>query len=163
MKFPAKVSTSDLAVLLGVAERTIGKLLDKKILRRSVGGGFDVVDAIQSFVAYREGVVAAEHGIGSYGRSRAELYLEKARMARMQREKLEGELLPANEVLAGWSAIFAKVKARMLAIPSKCAPRLVGLKTAAEAKAVIEPEVYEALTDASNIEIRVVGRGGKTA
>jgi phage terminase Nu1 subunit (DNA packaging protein) len=100
--------------------------------------------------------------MGAYGKARTDFTQERAQLVRMQRQRLQGELISANEVRAGWSAIFARVKARMLAIPSKCAPRLVGLKTAAEAKAIVEPEVYEALQDASNIEIRVIGRGRET-
>jgi phage terminase Nu1 subunit (DNA packaging protein) len=155
MKFPVKISTSELAVVLGINERTVGKLVGKKILRREARGCFDLTDALQAYLAYREGLVAAEHGSGTYGKARAQLYLERARMARLKREEIEGELLPSSKVLAGWSAILANVKARMLAIPSKCAPRLVGLKSAAEAKAIIETEVYEALEEASSIEIRV--------
>ena len=50
MKFPVKISTSDLATVLGVNERTITKLVDKKTLRHEARGCFDLVDATQSYV-----------------------------------------------------------------------------------------------------------------
>ena len=100
MNLPTKISTSGLATLLSVNERTIGKLADKKVLRREARGVFDLVDAVAAYVAHREAVVAAENGVGDYGKARAQLYLERARAARIKREQLEGALVKVADVIA---------------------------------------------------------------
>jgi phage terminase Nu1 subunit (DNA packaging protein) len=151
MNLPRKVSTSGLATLLSVDERTVGKLVAKKILVREARGTFDVVDSIAAFIAHREAVVAAEHGVGAYGKARAQLYLERARAARMKREELEGALLPAGDVLAFNVGIVSVARNRMLAIPSKLAAQLVGIRTAGAAEALVRAEIYEALEGLSKL------------
>jgi len=131
--------------------RTITKLVDKKILRRESRGTFDTVDAVAAYVAHREAVVAAEQGAGDYGRARAQLYLERARAARIKREELEGALVPVAKILAFNTAIVGLAKNRLLGVPSKIAPRLVGLKTAAEGEALVRAEVYEALEELARL------------
>ena len=71
----------------------------------------------------------------------------------MERSRLRGELLPANEVRAGWSQIVAQVKMRLLAIPSKIAARLAVTRTAAECKALVDVEIREALEALATIPI----------
>jgi hypothetical protein len=103
VKFPIRISTTDLAIVLGVNKRTLSKLVDKKVLCRESRGCFDLADAVQAYVAHREGVVAAEHGVGTFGKARAQLYLERARAARIKREELEGILAPVAEMRAAMS------------------------------------------------------------
>ena len=47
--------------------------------------------------------------------------------------------------------IVSLVKNRLLGVPTKVAPRLVGLKNAAEAEALVRAEVYEALTEIARL------------
>jgi hypothetical protein len=154
MKFPVKISTGDLAQVIGVNERTITKLVCKKILRREARGCFDLTDAVQDYVTHREGIVAAEYGVGTYGKARAQLYLEKARAARIRREELEGTLAPVSEWRALLTSLAAVMRNRVLAIGPKTATRLVRLNSAAEAQAIVSAECREALEELSRVEIR---------
>ena len=47
---------------------------------REARGLFDICDSVHRFVAHREAVVAQEHGVGAYGKARADVYVERARM-----------------------------------------------------------------------------------
>ena len=47
--------------------------------------------------------------------------------------------------------IVTLVKNRLLGVPTKVAPRLVGLKTAAEGEALVRAEVYEALAELARL------------
>jgi hypothetical protein len=153
MNFPPKVSTSALAKLLSVNERTITKLVEKKVLRREARGTFDTIESIAAFVAHRESIVAAEHGVGVYGKARAQLYLERAKTARIHREKLEGELLPRDEVLAMMTHTFTVIKTRLLGIGAKIASRLAVERTPGGCARLVHAEVYEALSELSTCEI----------
>ena len=131
--------------------KTIAKLVDKKVLRREARGVLDLVDAVAAFIAHREAVTAAEQGVGDYGKARAQLYLERARAARIKREQLEGSLVSVAKVIAFNVGIVSLVKNRLLGVPTKVAPRLVGLKTAAEAEALVRAEVHEALAEIARL------------
>jgi phage terminase Nu1 subunit (DNA packaging protein) len=150
--FPKTVSASDLSILLGVTVQRIGQLVDHKILRRE-GRGFNVADAVVAFIAHRESVVAAKHGVGDFGKARAALYLERARMARIKRETLEATLVPALEVIAFNTSIVGAVRSRMLSIPAKAASRLVGLKTASAAEVIVRAELIEGLEELSQLPL----------
>ena len=81
MAIPAKCGTDDLATLLGISVRRVTQLVEKKVLLREARGTFDVCDSVHRFIAHRETVVAQEHGVGAYGKARADVYVERARMS----------------------------------------------------------------------------------
>jgi phage terminase Nu1 subunit (DNA packaging protein) len=153
MEFPQKVSANDLATVLGIVPRTVGKLAEKGVLRREGYGVFDLSDAIQAYLAYRESVVAAEHGIGTFGKARAELTLERARLMRMKRQEAEGSLLPTKEVIAAGTAVMGVVRNRLLAVAPKLAPQLANVKSAAEVESILRPAIEEALEELASLEI----------
>jgi phage terminase Nu1 subunit (DNA packaging protein) len=154
MSFPREIATADLSLLLGITPRAVAKLVDRKILRKLARGTFDAADAVPAYIAFRESVVAEQYGLGEYGKARAQLYLERARMARIQRELLEGSVAPLAETRATWTTLAAAMVARLLAIPSKSAPRLVMSKSAGQAEAVVRAHISEALEDIHCCEIQ---------
>ena len=153
MAIPAKCGTDDLATLLGISVRRVTQLVEKKVLLREARGTFDVCDSVHRFIAHRETVVAQEHGVGAYGTARADVYVERARMMRLQREKLEGNLIPEEDAIEGWTRTLAVLKTQFLALPTKSAPYLVQLKTPAQAQNVLTPLVREILETIATAEI----------
>jgi phage terminase Nu1 subunit (DNA packaging protein) len=153
MEFPQKVSANDLATVLGIVPRTVGKLAEKGVLRREGYGVFDLTDAVQAYVAYRESVIAAEHGVGAFGKARAELTLERARLMRIKRQQAEGELLPTKEVIAAGTAVMAVVRNRLLSVAPKFAPQLVMVRSASEVESILRPAIEEALEELAGLEI----------
>ena len=112
-----------------------------------------ICDSVHRFIAHRETVVAQEHGVGAYGKARADVYVERARMMRLQREKLEGNLIPEEDAIEGWTRTLAVLKTQFLALPTKSAPYLVQLKTPAQAQNVLTPLVREILETIATAEI----------
>jgi phage terminase Nu1 subunit (DNA packaging protein) len=152
MGLPQKVSTSGLAAVLGITERAVTKLVDRKILHREARGCFDLADSVQAYIAHREAVVAAQHGMGAYGKARAELTLERARLMRLNREELEGRLVPVTEVITAGTAVATTIKTRVLGVAAKIAPQLINLRTPAQAQAIVYEANWEALDELSKIE-----------
>ena len=130
-------------------ERPIGKLVDKKVLRREARGTFDTVEAVAAYVAHRESVVAAEHGAGDYGRARTEWMQERARAAKIDRLEREGSLVSVEDVQTTVTTMFSAVKMYFLGTPTKLAPRLAGLPSVPAMQAVLEREVRQILTELS--------------
>ena len=120
---------------------------------RQARGTFDVCDSVHRFITHRKTVVAQEHGVGAYGKARADVYVERARMMRLQREKLEGNLIPEEDAIEGWTRTLAVLKTQFLALPTKSAPYLVQLKTPAQAQNVLTPLVREILETIATAEI----------
>jgi len=102
----------------------------------------------------------ASSSTASLTRARARLASNKAAIAEMQRRKLEGELVPVDEVDRAWAGMIAMARARLLAIPAKCAARVGMCKTTAEVATILRQEVHEALNELSRSGS---GHGGGTA
>ena len=87
MTIQAKCGRNDLSLLLGITPRRVTQLVDKKILLQEARGTFDICDSVHRFIAWRETIVAQEHGVGAYGKARAQLYLEKAPRKKKARKR----------------------------------------------------------------------------
>jgi phage terminase Nu1 subunit (DNA packaging protein) len=136
MTYAAKISAADLAAVLGISERRVNQLAAKKILTRE-NGLFDLAENVQAFVGFRERAVAAEFGETSFRAARTDLYREKAAMAKLDRAEREGKVLDVAEVRRAWITVATVVRNRLLGVAAKLAPRLVGVRSAAEAQAVV--------------------------
>lgn len=83
-----------------------------------------------------------------------ELNAERARLAHHQANKAElderetrGELVRADDVVRSVSDAFRRVRARMLSMPTKLTPIVLGSTDAVEVKDAIEAGVLEALAE----------------
>ncbi len=89
-----------------------------------------------------------------------DLVAERARLAheqwigqRLTNAAARRLLRPREEVTAAVQAAFSRVRARLLALPTKAAPQVVLLKTIAEVTALLTALVHEALQELSETEI----------
>jgi phage terminase Nu1 subunit (DNA packaging protein) len=149
--FPSHVSAADLARLFSVTRGAITKLVNKRVLRKKARG-FEVISSFASYLAYREGLVAAKHGGGPFGEARTRLLVEKANMAQLQREKMEGSAIPAPEVEERWTSTCAAIKNKFVGMPSKLAAQLATESTPAGCQKILRDEVNENLEDLSRGE-----------
>lgn len=60
-----------------------------------------------------------------------------------------GRLLDAEKVTEWWVRMITNAKTKILAIPTKAAPLVIGCKSPAQAKDVLEQHIHEALTELS--------------
>lgn len=153
---------------LFVSERRFYEMIDQRIITRCDPGDYDL-DRVrkQCFDHLRQ--VAA----GRAGNSDAALSAERARLAKQQADAQEmknstsrGDLLPREEVHVAVTGSFARVRTKMLAIPSKVAPLILGLGSVAEIRDKLTDVTHEALAElAATKVVRVSqdrgGRGGR--
>jgi DNA-binding transcriptional regulator YhcF (GntR family) len=81
----------------------------------------------------------------------------------MKNQAARGQLLPRAEVTAAVQSAFTRVRARMLALPTKAAPQVASLRTLAEIKTVLTELVHEALRELSETEVVALAEGGAPA
>ena len=91
---------------------------------------------------------------------KARLMKAKADIAEMEAERLAGDLVPTAEVEAAWTEIMARVRARMLAVPSRAAPMAIGQPSIEAAHEVIETFVHEALAELAATEVDGIAAAG---
>ena len=99
---------------------------------------------------------------------RARLAKEQADKTAMDNAKLRGEMIPVAAVRELLERILIVFKTHILAIPSKLAPLVLGLKTTAEARDAIDEHLHGALNELSRLSVSNLGSasgpsGSKTA
>lgn len=74
---------------------------------------------------------------------------EEADALAMKNAQARGELIPRETFHIMVTSAFARVRARLLAMPSKLAPLVDGLSTPAEVQSLIKDSVHDALSELS--------------
>ena len=93
-----------------------------------------------------------------FGNKVLDLQAERARLAKEQADKtamengrLRGELAPVGAARKLLESVGSTFKTRILSIPSKLAPAIIGLKTLPEVRELIEEYLHDALHELSRL------------
>lgn len=151
-----------MARILGVSNVWLGKLSKQGALPDPVARGtWDVIATVQAYLRYREELLtSAGREVASDVKSE-ELRLTKARREKTEAERdaqamknaaMRGELLPRDAVTLAGQAVMALVRARLLAIPTRAAPRLLGVGSLPAVKDILAESVHDALAELASIE-----------
>lgn len=84
----------------------------------------------------------------------------KADQAEMKSAQIRGELLAATDVTLAVQSAFARVRAKLLGLPSRIAPRVAGLKGEAAIEEATTDLVHEALGELAVTIVEGVEAGG---
>lgn len=157
----ASVKASVLAGLFDLSERRIRQLADAGVIPKAARGEYPLAQAIRGYVKFvgKDGR-GPDDEASTFRRSRARLMNARAALAEIEQAEREGDLVPATQVEEGWIKIAAIIRARLLALPSKMAPRLAAMSSAALIEAALRDEVYSALTDIAETEVVVTSDDG---
>ncbi|MEJ6529597.1 hypothetical protein [Exiguobacterium sp. USCH10] len=145
------VTTAEISEIFGISTRRVQQLAKDGVFVRVGHGQFDLPASVNSFIEYRlddtkdEGVL--------------DKTTEEAKWTRARREKTElelqimrGDLHRSEDVRRVMNDMMGAFRARILSIPSKFAPQLVGLTEIPPIKEVLKRGVYEALEELSDYD-----------
>ena len=143
-----------IAKLLDLSERRIQQLSREGVIPKAERGRYDLVGAVRGYVVYlRDLAVRAQAGAPDFGVERARLIKAKADIAEMEADGRRGELLPADAVEAAWTAVLARLRARLLVLPDRLAPLCVEEMTIAGVRDQIRKAVREALDELASTPV----------
>ncbi len=140
------VDAAKLGRVLGISRATIANLATDGVLPRVNRGRFDLSAAVQAYLRHK--LIQAQASDITV----RSLAAERSRLARLKADAVErdakvesGELVPADTIEAAWLSVAGVVRARLLLLPTTVAPRIVAVKTPAEAQALLRKEINAAL------------------
>ncbi len=143
-------SKKRVAEVLGLTTRQITNLVEEGMPREVSGNKviFDLPTAVQWYVRYKEkrSAVGDEEKKNLTTR-RLEL---EVKLAEHELAKAEGSIVTLDYMEQQLSAILQRLRAKVLNLPGKYAPALVGLRTIAESQTRLEAistEIITALSD----------------
>jgi hypothetical protein len=148
---PDTASVDELGLLLNITRQQVNNLVAQNVLRRVGRGKFELASSVQAFVRYREGLIERKMAGGPLAVAKLRKLQADASISEMNMRERKGELAPVSAVERVISAAVVTTKQRLLAFPSRLAPRLAPLKTAAEAQALLRKEIETVLVAISSV------------
>lgn len=152
------LSKIDLAAALGVSTQTLDQWLGRGMPYVSRPGAgsrayrFDLSEVLRWRIDYERAQAEAGTDETDLDEAKRRRAVAEARIAEMQADREAGRLLPREDVDAAMVGAFARVRSRLLAIPSKAGPLVQGQSTA-EAAETIRAAIYEALRELSDTSV----------
>ncbi len=158
----AVVTGEFLAAKLGISYSLVCRLAKQGVIPRAGRGDYPLWACI---LAYCERLreQAAGRAAGDDEGGPPDLIRERALLARAQREGqdmknavLRGDLLPVDDVEAVFGAVLDATRAKLLALPTKLAPRWAEATGLNAARDALTDGIHEALEELSSTPVLVV-------
>ncbi len=156
---PTESTTAELAALVGVGESRIRQLVVEGVFVRSGRNRFDTRKALLDYFLFLRDRPDDDGGDAEFKFHRARLYKARADMGERENALANGTSFSAEAVKSVFVPMLHAFRSRALAIPSKVAPVLADCNTAHECFAVLETEIYEALTEMSGYDETAIAEG----
>lgn len=151
-------SVSEVADWLGISGRRVRELRAEGVLPGAAGDDYDLKSCVQAYCAHMRpssGRAAAggSENAGNLDQARIEVLNEQRDRLRMLNDQMRGETVLAEDVESVVGAYADATRAKVLALPTRAAPLLVGLETLAEVRDKLTELAHEACGDLAATEI----------
>ncbi|MCZ8520140.1 MULTISPECIES: hypothetical protein [Paenibacillus] len=148
-------TTKQMADVLNLSARRVQQLAEDGVLIKSARGKYKAAESIQNYIK-------SIQDRGGGGDGEADYFHERALHERAKREKAElelavkrGDLHRSEDVEFVMNDMVAAFRSRILALPSKLSPQLIGKMDLAVIQSLLTQEVHEALTELSDYDPHV--------
>ncbi len=78
---------------------------------------------------------------------RARLTYHQANKAAMDEDVQSGDLIPSGKVKSAWASLVISFRAKMIGIPNKAAPQIMGVEDLRETESILQDMIYDALSE----------------
>ena len=131
------VSVAQFAPLVELTVQRVYQLCQQNILPKVVDGNLPLIAGMQAYIRYLRGFSNADaQSRTSVAHERARLFKARADIAELERQARFDRLVPIEEIEPSWAQLVSNFRTRIIAIPSKAANRVVGVRTPAQAQPV---------------------------
>lgn len=144
-----KMGSPELAPLLNLTPQRINQLAQSGFFQKDENGKFDAAEAIEIF--YRNKYHAGRKSDVSFDVEHAMLEKAKRKKAEIELQELEGKLLYADDVEHLMAGMILTCKARLLTLPTKVTPKIIGEKNPAVIVETLKDAVFEALNELQEV------------
>ena len=145
-----------IAKALDLSTKMVNDLIARGTITKQPRGQYDLEVATHEYVRHIRGVAAGRMRSGELdlAEERARLAKEQADAKEMENALARGDLVHIDDVADQFGKQATAVRTRLLSIPSKAAPLVISCTKPAEARAVIEDMIVEALNELVGYDTR---------
>ena len=147
-----------IARLLMLTDRHVQQLSADGVIPKAERGRYLLAPAVQGYIRYlKERSIGADMPSDTnVGTLKARILSARARLAEADADQREGRLLDRGEVDLAWQTIVLNMRAKLLALPTRAAPQLVGVTSTLEAASLLEVLIGEALNELADQPIEAI-------
>lgn len=146
------VKTDIICEILGFTPRRIQQLAKENALVRVAHGQYDLPASIQKYIEYITEVDTLGDGELDKTQEEAKWVVAKRKKTELELQIMKGELHRSEDVQLVMSDMLGNFRAKLLAIPSKIAPQLLGKTEIMTVKEILKEAVYEAMDELSDYD-----------
>ena len=153
-----EVTEVELADMLGVSQRRVRQLAVDGVAVKTRAGRYDLKLSVQNYIRnIKDKDKTSNQGIDKIKAAREAEGLMTDRLKKkkieLQERKMENQLHEAEDVKMIWNTMIVAAKSRITSIPTKTAPKLVGLENIKEVESILSREVKEALNEIAEYDV----------
>lgn len=150
------VGVQVMAEIFKVSTRRVGQMVQEGIIPRFKTGSYKLIETLHKYHEYLE-KVEEEKNVNSVKKEseNEKLKIEKIKRqkAEMELMQLKGELVNIEEVQLLYSGLIINFRSKMLALPNKVSPSIVGIDNLITVQDILTKEIYAALEELSRTNI----------
>ena len=150
------MTTAELASWLGISTRRVKELRADGRLPGGSGDPYHLKECVQAFCRAmrpdKRGTPGEDGDLPPLDAAKLRVYAARADALEMLNDQMRGATVLADDMVIVVCALLEAVRAKMLAIPTKAAPVLVGVKVVADVRDRLTDLVHEALHEIADAE-----------
>ncbi|MDE1170912.1 MAG: hypothetical protein PW734_06865 [Verrucomicrobium sp.] len=151
---PATVPVTSLAKLFELTEIRVQQLAKEGIVRKAKRGEYELYESIKGYIRYLRRLAAGKSGEGEggngYDTQRTRLYKARADTQEIIAARMSGTVHDAEVVAAVMNDMVARSRAKLLSIPTVCAPKVADISDPNQILDILKDAVHEALEELSD-------------
>nr|WP_314076351.1 hypothetical protein [uncultured Roseococcus sp.] len=151
-------TVAEVADWIGVSSRRVRELRSEGVLPGGAGDQYDLRECVRAYCSHMRPSAGRAASGGSDGavsldQARVEVLNEQRDRLRMLNEQMRGDTVLAEDVESVVGAYADATRAKVLALPTRAAPLVLGLETLAEVRDKLTELAHEACGDLAASEI----------
>ncbi len=148
------VTAQVIGQIIGVTDRRVRQLADEGVIPKLKNGSYDLVPTINSYIRnIKIGNEAdADSSKSNYDQERYLHEKAKRKKAELILGEMKGQLHDSETVEEVMTSMLSNLRSKLLAIPSKTAPLLIGIDDIPEIQEILDIKIYESLLELSDYE-----------
>jgi phage terminase Nu1 subunit (DNA packaging protein) len=146
-----EVTTAQLAKIIGKTTRWVNELTRNKVFVQSARGKYLLAESVQRYIQHLQERAERESEV-DYHKEKAIHERAKRQRAELDLALMRGEMHKSEDVELVLNDMIAAFRSKMLALPSKIAPQLVGRTEIPVILDMLTREVTEALSELSEYD-----------
>lgn len=151
------IGTKALGEIFGVDRKWIEDLTNRGILEKQGRGTYDLIKNVNLYVTHLKAKGSASEDAKSVvnEKDRQEMLLKSAKRekAEMELQLLKGQLVSTEDVKQVYGGMVLTFRSKMLSMPTKIAPKLIGQQNLITVQDILSEEIYAALRELSNSDV----------